>query len=733
MRKLLSLLLATVMVLSIVPAVAFTSSATDFTSLNLSVNKDFKAGAKMDPYVMQKSTGGLGTGFVLNPNWTTEFIGVQENTSSQTGAVVSDKASFPEPTNDHFYYVTYGLQAKTDYYFRTDGTYKVDDIDLTYAEPSNLNSVKVAENLKPNQFAAFTTIVGGKTISKLFFKVRYNRVMLDGKFYGVILGGAQATIKGDTTKGHIKTCSWSGMTGGGSISSSNISCYSITLAKTMTNPTGNYINLYPTYEKHNETVEVTKAATETEEGTAKATCSVTNNETTKKIPKNGSVAFNVTMPKEGDNAEYMPEISGYTSTFVFVDEDPSWLDYTGGGLPYATGKFTVGRKYKALVSFKPTSDYFIPKTSYEITVNGEKVTADYYKTKDQHFFYVDYLPTEHTWEFKDTVAPTCVAEGSNNYVCKYCTATKSEPIPATQEHDYYIYDYETDVFAATLTKQGSILYTCKGCGDTYTKTISPVTDIRLKHTSLVYTGSTRKPGVIVEDAAGEAVPKDLYTLTYSNKSSKAPGKYTVTVKAGDDEDQRAGWFYYFSKTLTYTIKPRQVTGLKASKVAKNSITLAWTKLTEAKYYKIEQSTNGTSWSRVAVVSGTSYTVKNLKAGAKYQFRVKALDSTKKIGGKVSTVLRTGTLTEAPKITKISSTKAKTATITWGKVTGAKSYTVYKSTDGKNFTKVKSGITKLTYTFTGLAAGKKIYLKVVAVNAYGKASASSGIKYIYVKK
>ena len=67
-----------------------------------------------------------------------------------------------------------------------------------------------------------------------------------------------------------------------------------------------------------------------------------------------------------------------------------------------------------------------------------------------------------------------------------------------------------------------------------------------------------------------------------------------------------------------------------------------------------------------------------------------------------------------------------------KVTGASKYAVYKSTNGKKWTKVTT-TTKTSYTLKKLTGGKKIYVRVTALNAYSKASAYSSTKNVTVKK
>ncbi len=276
---------------------------------------------------------------------------------------------------------------------------------------------------------------------------------------------------------------------------------------------------------------------------------------------------------------------------------------------------------------------------------------------------------------------------------------------------------------ATLTAEGTLTTNCRLCG-AFMKTdkIACAKTFTLSATKFAYTGKEIKPTVTVKDSKGNAIASSNYTVSYKNNKNVGTATVTVTFK-GDK--------YTGTKNISFTIVPAQVTGLKASTVTTTSIKLTWTKVTGAKYYKVEQSTDGKKWKAVATVSTNSATVKKLKAGTKYQFRVTALDSTKKLIGKASSVLKTGTLTKAPTLT-LKSTKSKAATASWKKVTGASKYVVYKSTDGKKWTKVTT-TTKTSYNLTKLAGGKKIYVKVTALNAYSKASAASSVKKTTVKK
>ena len=84
-----------------------------------------------------------------------------------------------------------------------------------------------------------------------------------------------------------------------------------------------------------------------------------------------------------------------------------------------------------------------------------------------------------------------------------------------------------------------------------------------------------------------------------------------------------------SKSVTAITKIYKVTGLKATSATKTTISLSWNKVTGATgYYVYRYDTAKKVWTKVASVTGTTYTVKNLTANTSYQFSIKAY---KKVG------------------------------------------------------------------------------------------------------
>ena len=152
--------------------------------------------------------------------------------------------------------------------------------------------------------------------------------------------------------------------------------------------------------------------------------------------------------------------------------------------------------------------------------------------------------------------------------------------------------------------------------------------------NFTYTGKAITPAVAITNNENTFYLKGAdYRLIYKN--NKKPGTATIIVDFLDSFDND-------DLILNFTIAPQKVTGLKAKSVSKTSAKLSWEKVAGAKYYMIERSTDGKKWTAVSTVSDTKATVKSLKAGTNYRFRVKALDSSKKVAGKASAVVKVTT-------------------------------------------------------------------------------------------
>lgn len=200
--------------------------------------------------------------------------------------------------------------------------------------------------------------------------------------------------------------------------------------------------------------------------------------------------------------------------------------------------------------------------------------------------------------------------------------------------------------------------------------------------------------------------------SYTVKGLYSYTSYYFRVKAYFTEGEDTVYSSSATKVSART-KMGKVENLRASSKTSSSVTLSWDSVRNARGYRIEQYING-KWTKLTSITGTSYTVKGLKASTRYSFRVRAYYNSANYGEYSNTFKP---YTNLPKVTglKVSSTTTSSAKLSWKKVTGATSYVIYRSTNGKTWTKVK--ITSGTsYTVTGLYSGTTYRFKVVAYSS-----------------
>ncbi len=156
-----------------------------------------------------------------------------------------------------------------------------------------------------------------------------------------------------------------------------------------------------------------------------------------------------------------------------------------------------------------------------------------------------------------------------------------------------------------------------------------------------------------------------------------------------------------------------VTNLKAN-ADTDSVTLTWSSVKGADGYQIEQK-SGSSWKSLnSKYTKTSYTIEKLDSATTYTFRVRAYDKklvstdTSKEWTEVKAITAPDKVSGV-KVTNYSGTALK---ISWSKVTGADGYQVYRSTNGKKWSKVAS-TTSTSYVNKNLSYNKAYQYKVRA--------------------
>ena len=262
-------------------------------------------------------------------------------------------------------------------------------------------------------------------------------------------------------------------------------------------------------------------------------------------------------------------------------------------------------------------------------------------------------------------------------------------------------------------------YVCKNCGGWQYTTKAPVLKSGKNTIAGVQIAWSKLGGAksyIVYRKTSKSGWSKVGTTTGTtlvDKTAKNNVKYYYTVKAQRDTE--------YSK---YNNTGLAVTFMSAPKItsianANSGVTVKWGKVSGATTYYVYRKTTG-GWTKLGSTKSTSYTDTKAKAGTTYTYTIRAAKT-----GAVSAACASKKITRltTPKLTKLTATAGKN-TLTFGKVTGAASYVVYRKTTGgwsklatvKTNSYVDKNIKKgVTYTYT-VRAVKDSYLS--AYNATG---------------
>lgn len=312
---------------------------------------------------------------------------------------------------------------------------------------------------------------------------------------------------------------------------------------------------------------------------------------------------------------------------------------------------------------------------------------------------------EHELVFQDGIEETCTQDGLTDAItCKIC----NEIIKPQQKIPARVHTGSKKITAATTSSNGSVKSTCKYCNEVYiNETVKAVKSITISETSYVYDGNEKKPTVTVLDADGIVLVEGTdYKVGYE-AGRILPGKYTVKVTLTGN--------YSGVHRCYFNIVPNAVSSVKSVSTA-DSITLSWSKVTGAEFYRIYKYDKKTkAYKYVDSVTGnTSIKTKGLSSGTEYKYKVRAaVKDDKVILSNYSPECATSTLPGT--VSKISA-KQTTSSIklTWKPVKGATAYRVYKyNTKTKTFKSVAYVKGATSYEVKKLTAGETYKFKIRA--------------------
>ncbi len=236
--------------------------------------------------------------------------------------------------------------------------------------------------------------------------------------------------------------------------------------------------------------------------------------------------------------------------------------------------------------------------------------------------------------------------------------------------------------------------------------------------SYVYQGKAIRPIPTVTVEGVKLSHGIDFALSFKNVDKCGTASVTIT---GEGK-------YSGKTTLSYKIVP----GKPEVNVtrAKTAVTLRWSKVTGADKYIIYRK-SGSSYKKIASVTGTSYKDSKLKIGTVYRYSIAAAG-----GGQTGakTAVTTATKTAAPKLSA-ASTKKGSASLKWSKVKQAGGYQVVMSSKkSSGYKSVKSlSAKKTSFTKTKLKSGKTYWFKVrTFIKADGKKFYSGYSKPVKVK-
>ncbi len=145
--------------------------------------------------------------------------------------------------------------------------------------------------------------------------------------------------------------------------------------------------------------------------------------------------------------------------------------------------------------------------------------------------------------------------------------------------------------------------------------------------------------------------------------------------------------------------------LKSAENASGGIKVTWSKVTGATSYYVYRKTSGGSWTRIATATSTSYTdSSSLKSGTTYIYTVRA------VKGSDRSYYKTAGISELRLSIPTLKTATKTSSgikVTWGKVTGAAGYYVYRKPSGGTWTRIAT-TASTSYTDTSTTSTSYIY-------------------------
>ena len=154
-------------------------------------------------------------------------------------------------------------------------------------------------------------------------------------------------------------------------------------------------------------------------------------------------------------------------------------------------------------------------------------------------------------------------------------------------------------------------------------------------------------------------------------------EYTYTVRCLNKDNDYISAYNKDGYTSTFYTVPK----LKNIKNTTDGISLTWGAVDGIDKYQVYVKYNGSSWTKTAIVTGTSYSDTNAESGTKYTYTVRCYKDDKLVSS-FDSKGKTITYIAAPVITSAELNEDNTVTLTWDKSDGAYQYRVLVKSGSK---------------------------------------------------
>jgi len=383
----------------------------------------------------------------------------------------------------------------------------------------------------------------------------------------------------------------------------------------------------------------------------------------------------------------------------------------------------------------PTTEpntYIITKVENFEILGYANSSAEEYALENGFVFDEIYCDHSET-ELRNFRESTCNSNGySGDVYCKICRnrLSKGELTP------FKDHNLTTIIKEATTTETGLKYDRCTTCGGKFNEEILPV--IEVKPDIPILTSIKNQDGSVkitwekIPNAKEYYLYKKIYNSSEKQWSSWKKIKVLTKTSFADTNVESGKIYRYTVRAVngaglsgyeSYGLKMMYLakSKIKSVKNVADGVELKWLKVKGAYGYRVYRSTysNGewSEWKRIVTIKGTCYKDKNVKSGVLYKYYIKPYKNSYSAASSGS--VKAKFLSAPPLKTAVSYKSG--IKLTWGRVTGAKGYMVYRRMyiNGKwsGWTKIADINNKNTVTYTDKSAKKGVTYKYTVRATY----------------